>query len=270
MVRIVKLKIRHLTRYRYASPLRAAVQTLCLTPSSGAGQQVHHWCLDVSGRLQPHTDAWGNRSHLMHIEAGERELRCEAFGMVETCGQAWSPEPAGPDPRVYLAPSPLAVLDAAMRHDLRDAGLEAPRDEDLALALARHVAERVRYRAGTTHAGTTAAQAWQGGEGVCQDQAHAFVAACRGLGVPARYVSGYFHAPGSESLASHAWAEICPDPAARRWLGIDITHVGRVDERHVRLAVGPDYAACSPIRGVRSGGGRERLTVELEIVALPA
>ena len=100
--------------------------------------------------------------------------------------------------------------------------------------------------------------------------AHAFVAACRGLGVPARYVSGYFHAPGSESLASHAWAEICPDPAARRWLGIDITHVGRVDERHVRLAVGPDYAACSPIRGVRSGGGRERLTVELEIVALPA
>ena len=99
MVRIVKLKIRHLTRYRYASPLRAAVQTLCLTPGSGAGQQVHHWCLDVSGRLQPHTDAWGNRSHLMHIEAGERDLRCEASGMVETCGQAWSPEPAGPDPR---------------------------------------------------------------------------------------------------------------------------------------------------------------------------
>jgi len=96
------------------------------------------------------------------------------------------------------------------------------------------------------------------------------VAACRSLGVPARYVSGYFHAAGSERLASHAWAEVCLELSGRRWFGVDITHVCPVDERHVRLAVGPDYSACSPIRGVRSGGGREHLLVELEIVALPA
>ncbi|MDQ5896745.1 MAG: hypothetical protein RLZZ592_1216 [Pseudomonadota bacterium] len=266
----MKLKIRHLTRYRYASPLRAAVQTLCLTPSSSPAQQVHEWCLDVSGRLQPLTDAWGNRSHLMHIDAGVREMRCEASGLVETQGTPWHVDETGPDPRVYLATSSLAAPDAAMRRDLAAAGLGAARDEAGLMALVRHVAGHVAYRPGETDARTTAAQAWQGRGGVCQDQAHALVAACRALGMPARYVSGYFHAVGSERLASHAWAEVCLAPEGRRWFGVDITHACPVDERHVRLAVGPDYAACSPIRGVRSGGGREHLLVELEIVALSA
>jgi len=44
-----------------------------------------------------------------------------------------------------------------------------------------------------------------------------------------------------------------------------VTHGCVVDERHVQIAVGPDYAACAPVRGVRVGGGVERLTVSIEI-----
>ena len=39
------------------------------------------------------------------------------------------------------------------------------------------------------------ARPWQLGRGVCQDFAHLFLGACRGLGLPARYVSGYINAP---------------------------------------------------------------------------
>lgn len=261
----MKLKIRHLTRYRYARPLRAALQNLCLTPRDTAAQRIVEWRLDASGRLQPHTDAWGNPGHLMQVEAGARELRCEASGIVETLGEPVEIDRLGPDPHVYLAPSALAGSDVAMRRDLAERGAAAPRDEAGALALAALVAQQVAYCRGRTDATTSAVQAWAGGEGVCQDQAHAFIAACRALGVPARYVSGYFHTEGAGELASHAWAQVCPQPDLRRWIGVDITHGCLVDERHVQLAVGPDYAACSPIRGVRSGGGGEQLLVQVEI-----
>lgn len=261
----VKYQIRHRTHYRYTQPLRSAAQTLCLTPRHTDTQHVHHWRIDSPALLQPQTDAWGNHSHVLAVGAGARAIVCEATGLVETLGASVHLDAQGPDPRLYLMASALATADDA----LRGAALAAVRGvvcgRDQALALAALVAERVRYQPGRTDARTTAAQAWQGGEGVCQDQAHVLVAACRAVGLPARYVSGYFHADGAPELSSHAWAQVCVDPAARRWLGLDVTHGCVVDERHVQIAVGPDYAACAPVRGVRVGGGVERMTVLIEI-----
>src|SRR5918998_19891 len=69
--------------------------------------------------------------------------------------------------------------------------------------------DRMPYARGATSVHSTAAQALAAGQGVCQDHAQVFLAASRLLGVPARYVSGYLHAP--EGNSSHAWAEA--------WLG---------------------------------------------------
>ena len=261
----VKYQIRHRTHYRYTQPLRSAVQTLCLTPRHTDTQHVHHWQLHSPTPLQPQTDAWGNRSHVLALGAGARTLQCEATGLVETRAVSLQSDPLGPDPRLYLMPSGLARADESLRRSALAAVRGLDSRESQAIALAAMVAERVRYRPGHTSASTTAAEAWQGGAGVCQDQAHVLVAACRAVGLPARYVSGYFHAPGAPELASHAWAQVCLDPAERCWLGLDVTHGCVVDERHVQIAVGPDYAACAPVRGVRSGGGDEQLTVSVEI-----
>jgi transglutaminase-like putative cysteine protease len=51
----------------------------------------------------------------------------------------------------------------------------------------------------------------------------------------------------------------------QRWLSVDVTHQCLADERHVRLAVGVDYAACAPMRGVRQGGGDESMKVSIGI-----
>jgi len=136
------------------------------------------------------------------------------------------------------------------------------------LALARAVTQRLPYTRALTSVTSTALQALALGGGVCQDHAHVFLAACRSQGVPARYVSGYFHAPTAPHLASHAWVDVHLGSEASRWVSIDVTHGCLMDERHVRLAVGPDYAGCPPIRGVREGGGEERMQVTVDIAEI--
>ena len=59
-----------------------------------------------------------------------------------------------------------------------------------------------------------------------------------------------------------------PGPVVGLWFSIDITHRCPIDDRHVRLAVGPDYAACAPLRGVREGGGEEQMVVELRVAEI--
>ena len=39
-------------------------------------------------------------------------------------------------------------------------------------------------------------------------------------------------------------------------------------DAHVRLAVGPDYVACAPIRGMRRGGGEEDMNVHVSVAAM--
>ena len=102
----------------------------------------------------------------------------------------------------------------------------------------------------------------QGG-GVCQDHAHIFCAVCRTLGVPARYVSGYLTQGDGHAAhaASHGWAEALVEDLG--WVGFDPTNRACATEAYIRTAVGLDYGEASPIRGVRSGGGTETMTVKV-------
>lgn len=267
----MKLSIRHETHYEYSAPLQYALQHLCLTPQANAHQAVEAWHVSAPGHLHAQRDGWGNLAHSWSM-VRQRDARqvyrgsVTAHGVVRTAPSAeLVDEPAAPHAALYLRSTALTAADAALA-DLGRAHLAGrAADADALLALADAVAARVVYRAGATHVGTTAAEALALGAGVCQDQAHVFIAACRAAGLPARYVSGYFHSPSAHQLASHAWADVCIDPAARRWLAIDVTHRCAMDERHVRLAVGPDYAACAPVRGVRQGGGEETLRVRVLI-----
>ena len=64
-------------------------------------------------------------------------------------------------------------------------------------ALMDAIRERMDFEVDATNTGTSAIEAFALGHGVCQDFAHVFIAACRHLGIPARYVSGY--------LLQHRW-----------------------------------------------------------------
>ncbi len=91
-----------------------------------------------------------------------------------------------------------------------------------------------------------------------------FLACCRAAGVPARYVSGYFFAADGVDIASHAWVDAWLATEGC-WRSVDITHLQPAGTAHCRLAVGRDYLDAAPVRGVRSGGGGESMTVRVQI-----
>ncbi len=263
----MKLHIQHVTQYDYSSPVLYAMQTLCLTPQASAHQTVLDWALTAPGPLFALRDSYGNLGHTWALSRRVFGSAVKASGTAETHAAPWLTDASAP-PQLYLRITPLTEpddrLEALGRVHLHDGVSERS-----ALALACAVFERLGYHTGATGVETTAREAWSLAEGVCQDHAHVFIAACRANGVPARYVSGYFYAPDAPHLASHAWVDICVDAAQSRWLSIDVTHQCLMDERHVRLAVGLDYAACSPIRGEREGGGDESMQVRIDIRQAP-
>ena len=111
---------------------------------------------------------------------------------------------------------------------------------------------------------TKALEAFENGQGVCQDHSHVMLACLRAHGIPARYVSGYFFNPNVEQHDSHAWVEVF-DKDRGQWLGVDATHKALVRGNHCRLAVGKDFTGASPVRGIRTGGGQESLEVSVTI-----
>jgi transglutaminase-like putative cysteine protease len=275
----MKLHVKHTTDYRYSEPLLYALQTLWLTPQSGPSQTVDFWSLGAPEKLFPQRDAYGNSIHsytfVGKVTDDVRWSLVNAAGQVDTLGVAeFVDAPSLPHPSFFLRPTHLAAPHAVLaefgRRFVSPAAANASSASgkaDLAslLALSQGIASIVCYQKNSTSVSTTALQAFQAGAGVCQDQAHVMVAVCRSLGIPARYVSGYFYAANEPDLASHAWADVCLDVAERRWVSIDITHSCLIDQRHVRLAMGTDYDACPPIKGVRQGGGEESMTVNITI-----
>jgi len=127
------------------------------------------------------------------------------------------------------------------------------------------------YQTGATGVHTAAADAWAAGSGVCQDYAHLALGALRGMGIPARYVSGYLHpradAEIGETLAgeSHAWVEWWQGG----WVGFDPTNDTPATDRHVVVARARDYRDVPPIRGLLAGpAGTSTLTVTVETTRL--
>jgi transglutaminase-like putative cysteine protease len=270
----MKLHIRHTTDYRYTEPLLYALQTLWLTPQTGPAQTVNVWSLGAPQKLFDQPDAFGNTvsSYTFTGQSSDNVYwsLVNAAGEVDTLGVAeFTDASTLPNPYLFLRATDLAAPHPKLaefgRRFVTPPASGGRVDLNQLLALSQGVAAAVGYRKDSTNVTTTALQAFEAGAGVCQDQAHVMIAVCRSLGIPARYVSGYFYAANEPDLASHAWADVCLDVAARRWASIDVTHSCLIDQRHVRLAVGTDYNACPPIKGVRQGGGKESMTVTITI-----
>ena len=82
----MRLRISHLTSYRYEQPATSVIQMLRLTPRNHDGQYVARWRIDVSTdcRLDQHEDAFGNVTHAFTAEGPFSEFAVTVEGEVET------------------------------------------------------------------------------------------------------------------------------------------------------------------------------------------
>jgi transglutaminase-like putative cysteine protease len=264
----VELHIRHETLYRYAEPVRYTIQSLHLTPRPEQRQRVLDWSIQAPGRRIQQLDAHGNIVHYLTVEQPHRELRVVVSGIVETDETPGQPNggPAQVSPLAYRAPTALTEADSGLVDFARTHLMHQHDMRDQLLAAAEAVRSQVRYRPGSSAVSDPATTAFKRGEGVCQDQAHVFLAACRAANIPARYVSGYLYTGDDGDVASHAWAEAWLE-REQEWFGIDITHCVAAGGKHCRLAVGRDYLDAAPVRGVRRGGGGEDMLVSVLVAA---
>ncbi len=262
-----RLLIRHVTRYGFDPAPDYGLVHLRQTPKQRPGQTVQRWTLEVAGGTveAEFDDHNANRVQLVRLAADSHELTITCGGEVEVRDMAGvSGAHSGHTPLwLFRRTTPLTRPGPLLRKLARsvpDEGAEIARLH----ALSARVHEAIAYEIGATDAATTAEMAMEGGKGVCQDHAHAFIAGARLLGFPARYVGGYLLMDGRpQQDAGHAWAEAHVDGLG--WVGFDVSNAISPDERYVRVATGLDYADAAPVKGLRFGDSRDSLNVAIEV-----
>ncbi len=267
----MRIKIRHETRYHYAGPPTRVTQTLRLTPRDHDGQYVAGWRLDVDRpvRLWPSEDAFGNILHTFTVEGGD-SLTLVAEGEIETqdTGGVITGTTERFPPMLYLRETPLTRPDSAIASFAKEIAHEVRGDRLQQLhGLLAGIHRGMVFDTSPTSVTTTAAEAFAMRRGVCQDLSHVFLAAARSIGVPARYVSGYFRRIDGvvDQEAGHAWVEAYIEGFG--WVGFDPANGISTTDAHVRVAVSLDYLGAAPVRGTRYGGGEEVLNVFLTVAA---
>ena len=270
----MRLIVRHDTVYRYATPAQSVIQHLRLTPRGYEGLFIRKWRVEINAdcRLEKAEDAYGNIVHTFTADGPLNDLRISVDGAVETfdtTGIVRASVERFPL-SVWLRETPLTAPAPVIREFAADIASAEGGDRFTTLhAINAAIFRDMRFAVGDTDAQTTAASAFAAQTGVCQDFAHVFVAAARAIGIPARYISGYYARTDShEQEAGHAWAEAYIDNIG--WIGFDPAHGVCVTDRYVRIAAGLDYLDAAPIRGARIGGGGESLSVNVHVSQGPA
>ena len=293
----MKLKVEHTTLFEYDAPVYETATEARLRPSQNTDwpQRCLDFTLEVSptSRITHYTDFYGNTVHHFNLLHSLHKLEIKATTIVST-GPGRIPGGTGDDVLLqdFLLESRYVRFDAQVRkmasrfagvghrpgaaHDgvghrpgaAHDGGTDPCSNAE---AICGCINEEFTYEPGVTDVHSTTEEVMALRSGVCQDFAHAMIAVCRALSIPARYVSGYLY--GGESTethdrASHAWCEVYCGPRMG-WIGFDPTHENLlVDERYIRIGTGRDYDDVTLVRGTFKGNAKEKLTASVRVVAL--
>ncbi len=278
--------IRHVTRFIYDAPITESVIEARVQPRNEGPQRCVRFNLSTTPitRVRMYQDHDGNVVHHFNIPGRLSRLTVVADALVECeavpelpeslVPGAWDRLDAATSSGAFwelLHPSPFARPTARLDELARE--LELSRGADPLVTLRRinkALFERLTYSPKTTRVDSPIDDALEARKGVCQDFTHIMIALVRQLGIPCRYVSGYlFHqadgAVRSAEGSTHAWAETwLPDVG---WIGFDPTNNLEADHRHIRVALGRDYADVPPTRGVFKGSTavRSELSVAVRV-----
>jgi len=293
-----RFRIDHVNRYRYARDIGLNYGEARLLPRDTPGQQVRESRLELdpgADDRRDRLDAWGNRVAWFTLRRPHAGLAVTASSLVErrvtdlpNNSPSWEEvaahlarpigeaEEAGADcilaRECRLASPFVSPQAAALDYARASFPPERPLLEAVADLAARIHAD-FRYRPDATRIDTPLAEVLAARHGVCQDFAHLAIAGLRGLGLAARYVSGYLETTPPEGQprlegadASHAWIAVYWPHVG--WFDFDPTNGGPAGERHLTLAWGRDYGDVPPLKGVIFGAGGHSLEVGVTVSRL--
>ena len=285
--------VRHQTIYEYSRVVAYSHCVLRLLPSAQPGQKLLSSDLAIDpapAEIAERVSFFGNRITSITIDEPHRKLRLDArssFDVDRPPAPMASLTPPWEDVRetafasLDLSPLSPAHFLAPSRFVPRfppalDYAKESFRPHRPAMEAAEDLMRRIRadftFDPKATLVSTPLSEAFEKRRGVCQDFAHIMIAALRALGLPAGYVSGYIRTvppPGKKRLegadASHAWVSAWCGEAAG-WIELDPTNATLINNDHIALARGRDYADISPVSGILLGSGDQDIEVKVDVV----
>lgn len=282
----MRLKIYHQTKYQYAGAVEQNENELRLTPKTNHQQYVESAFVYTypAINIQRYDDLNFNRVHRFCIPHKHQELSIESRSIVQTKNKInldklpygfkekhlksiWATE----ETHTYLQTSTFVDINPSVWKEAVQIKDQSDDVFQTAYAIMDYIYENYTYTSGSTTVSTHANEIIQKREGVCQDFAHAMVAYCRSIKIPARYVSGYFYDSLRNNTlrgaqASHAWVEIYLGDFG--WVGLDPTNRKVVDDTYVVLAVGRDYYDVAPVSGSYYGNADCSLNIHVQVEAI--
>ena len=274
--------IRHLTRFRYLARVSESQMELRMHPRTERGQRCLSFQIVVEPRTRMYTyrDYLGNTVDHFDVPGKHAELKIVAESLVEIDAPQDLPESLSPsawddlDAQVgagdyweMLMPSQFARPTESLSGLIESLAVHR-RDDPLRFLreLNSAIYEWFAYVPKSTRVDSPIDHAIETRQGVCQDFAHIMIALVRHVKIPCRYVSGYVYRrledhDRSPEGATHAWVEALVPGCG--WVGFDPTNNLIAGDRHIRTAIGRDYADVPPTKGVFKGDSSSQLTVSV-------
>lgn len=283
--------IRHITRFHYSAPVNESVMEVRMRPRSDIDQRCLQFALTVNPKayVSSYRDHLGNTVHHFDVPGSHTRLGLVAESTVEVDPQASLPDSLdvtawrdidaiveSGEQFEFLQPSLFASPTPFLKAFAQEIGAERGGDPlSLVRELNARIFDALSYVPKSTAVDSPIDTVLSARMGVCQDFSHVMIAVLRGLGIPARYVSGYLYHSAeardrSSDAATHAWLEALMPGLG--WVGVDPTNNLFSSERHIRMAIGRDYADIPPAKGVFKGeaDSTHSVAVRVKLTDAPA
>ena len=272
----MKIKYIHNLEYSYEESVQLGEHRLCIKPRSHGFQRLINFDLNISPNpkiLYPLLAASGEEINRITFEGYTNNLSIKAISEVETLKHpdifdgVKERDLTLPFCRSIINRDLQGALEGWMPNGQHDPSAVELAQEALAgssnnaLSFTYHLIEIIQDRVKYTkrHIGPAwpASRTLRERVGSCRDLAMLMVEACRSVGIPSRFVSGYhFEDPLPNEFDLHAWAELYIPGAG--WRGFDPSGKGLIDERYLTLV----SSSKSNLTAVITGNFRGRTNLK--------
>jgi transglutaminase-like putative cysteine protease len=271
------LEIVHHTRYEYSAPVALGEHRLMFRPRDSHDLRLLHTglAIDPSASVRWIHDPFGNSIAIASFEGTTQSLeltstiRLQHFALplelppieayARTLPFSYLAEEA-PDLARYVErhyPDPNAMVSNWTRQFLEGEG--GAETFATLTRMCKGIQEGLKYSMRFEPGTQPPAVTLERGGGTCRDYALLMMEGARGLGLAARFVTGYLYdqaldvATGGAPTPAHphAWMEVYLPGAG--WVEFDPTNGIIGTERLIRVAVGRDPEQAMPIKGTFTG-----------------
>jgi len=289
----MKLHVRHRTHYGYERTASLSHNHVCMQPGNTCNQRCLETRLEVNPEpdcMQNAVDVYGNTAARFSLSHRHTECEIIVSSLIDTNDEL-VPLPLSTSvinnldllktlrtrdalmAQDCLLPSPYIAVTDVLDKLMSELPLAGHSVIEYGELMMKHIFNTFDYDSGFSTLVTPLSEIYAARKGVCQDFAHLAIGALRRQGIPARYVSGYLETlppPGQTKLqgadASHAWFAVFD--ANHGWFDFDPTNNKRPDRQYITTAWGRDYGDVTPVKGVVYGGGKHKLTVEVDVTRI--